>query len=95
MTNSFEGLRNVSVNGTQLAYHEQGSGDPVLFVHGSSSDLRTWERQIPAIGAQFRAIAYSRRYARPNADIEPSVESVGHTTPQEHSNGNETRSEGL
>lgn len=74
MTNSFDGVRNVSVNGTQLAYHEQGTGDPVLFVHGSGSDLRTWERQIPAIGAQFRAIAYSRRYARPNADIEPSVD---------------------
>jgi pimeloyl-ACP methyl ester carboxylesterase len=58
------GERNASVDGAALAYREQGEGEPVVFVHGSSSDLRTWERQLPAIGASYRAIAYSRRHAR-------------------------------
>jgi pimeloyl-ACP methyl ester carboxylesterase len=69
-TGSLEGLRSASVDGAALAYRELGHGEPVVFVHGSSSDLRTWEQQLPAIGASYRAIAYSRRYARPNEDIE-------------------------
>ncbi len=59
------------VNGTELSYTEQGSGDAVVFVHGAISDMRTWEHQLPAIGENYRAISYSRRYARPNADIAP------------------------
>ena len=74
MSKPFEGLRTASVNGVSLAYREEGTGEPVLFVHGSGGDLRTWERQVPAIGADYRAIAYSRRFARPNADIDPDVD---------------------
>jgi pimeloyl-ACP methyl ester carboxylesterase len=72
--NSFEGVRTAAIDGTALAYREQGEGEPVVFVHGSASDLRSWEQQLPAIGASHRAIAYSRRYARPNPDIEPGVD---------------------
>jgi pimeloyl-ACP methyl ester carboxylesterase len=68
---SFEGVRTAAVNGATLAYREQGEGEPVLFVHGSARDLRYWDEQLPAIGRSYRAIAYSRRYARPNQDIEP------------------------
>lgn len=73
-TNSFEGIRTASVNGATLAYREQGEGEPVVFVHGSADDLRSWDQQLPAIGASYRAIAYSRRYARPNEDIAPGVD---------------------
>jgi len=65
----FEGTQTVEVNGATLAYLEQGQGEPVVFVHGSASDLRTWHRQFGAIGATHRAIVYSRRYARPNQPI--------------------------
>jgi pimeloyl-ACP methyl ester carboxylesterase len=71
---SFEGVRIADVNGATLAYREQGEGEPVVFVHGSADDLRSWVQQLPAIGASYRAIAYSRRYARPNADIEPDAD---------------------
>lgn len=74
MTGTFEGIQTASVNGVSLAYREHGTGDPVVFVHGSASDLRTWERQVPAIGERFRAVAYSRRYARPNDDIEEGLD---------------------
>jgi pimeloyl-ACP methyl ester carboxylesterase len=46
----------------------------VVFVHGGLSDLRTWQRQLPAVGRSHRAIAYSRRYARPNEDIDPEAD---------------------
>lgn len=71
---SFEGVRIADVNEAVLAYREEGEGEPVVFVHGSADDLRSWVQQLPAIGASHRAIAYSRRYARPNADIEPDAD---------------------
>lgn len=71
---NFEGTKAVAVNGRALAYREEGSGEPVVFVHGGLSDLRTWEQQLPVIGVSFRAVAYSRRYARPGEDIAPGVD---------------------
>jgi pimeloyl-ACP methyl ester carboxylesterase len=66
---AFEGVRTVAVNGVELAYREEGQGEPVVLVHESASDLRTWGQQLPAIGASYRTVAYSRRYARPNDAI--------------------------
>ncbi len=71
---SFEGVRFADVNGAALAYRDQGEGEPVVFVHGSVDDLRSWTQQLPSIGASYRAIAYSRRYARPNEEIEPDAD---------------------
>jgi pimeloyl-ACP methyl ester carboxylesterase len=73
MPGSVEGTKAVSVNGVTLAYREQGVGEPVVLVHGGS-DLRIWEHQEAAVAYAFRSIAYSRRYARPNADIEPGID---------------------
>jgi pimeloyl-ACP methyl ester carboxylesterase len=47
---SFGATKTVTVNGTTLAYREQGEGEPVVFVHGGISDLRTWEQQLPTVG---------------------------------------------
>ena len=72
MTSSaFDPIRRAKVDGTILAYREQGDGEPVVFVHGALSDLRTWEQQLPAVGRSYRAITYSRRFSRPNDDIDP------------------------
>ena len=68
--NSFEGVSTIDVNGTSLAYREEGEGDPVVFVHGGITDLRAWEHNVPEVGRRHRAITYSRRYARPNVDID-------------------------
>jgi pimeloyl-ACP methyl ester carboxylesterase len=50
-------LKTAEVNGAKLAYHEHGTGQPVIFVHGAISDLTTWQPQLPAVGARYRAIA--------------------------------------
>jgi pimeloyl-ACP methyl ester carboxylesterase len=71
---AFEGAKTARVNGTTLAYREQGEGAPVVFVHGTVSDLRVWEQQLPELGRSYRAVTYSRRYARPNEDIGPGVD---------------------
>jgi pimeloyl-ACP methyl ester carboxylesterase len=71
---AFGATKTAIVNGTTLAYREQGQGEPVVFVHGSLSDMRVWEQQLPGVGRSYRAITYSRRYARPNEDIAPGVD---------------------
>jgi len=40
---------------------ERGTGEPVVFVHGSASDYRTWHSQLDELGQRYRTIAYSRR----------------------------------
>ena len=62
-------LKTVEIDGARLAYREQGSGEPVVFVHGSISDLTIWEPQLAQVGQRYQAIAYSRRYAWPNQDL--------------------------
>ncbi len=61
----------VDVNGVPLAYQERGQGESVVFIHGSSQDMRTWAQQLRPFSMEYRTIIYSRRYARPNADIPP------------------------
>ncbi|HKT87889.1 MAG TPA: alpha/beta hydrolase [Candidatus Sulfotelmatobacter sp.] len=53
-------------HGIVLHYVDQGSGVPVIFVHGSLSDGGYWHDQIPEFAKHYRAIAYSRRYNYPN-----------------------------
>jgi pimeloyl-ACP methyl ester carboxylesterase len=55
-------VKQMSVNGVNLTYVEQGQGAPVLFVHGSNSDYRIWEPQRQALAANYRFIAVSQRY---------------------------------
>jgi pimeloyl-ACP methyl ester carboxylesterase len=62
-------MARVETNGAWLEYVENGSGDPVVFVHGSASDYRTWQAQLDELGERFRVIAYSRRYHWPNEQI--------------------------
>lgn len=54
--------RQLRVNDVDLSYIEQGTGAPVVFVHGGFSDLRFWEPQRQAVATQHRFIAYNYRY---------------------------------
>ena len=55
-------MRQMSVNGVELSYIEQGTGAPVVFVHGAWIDLRFWEPQREVIAKRLRFIAYDQRY---------------------------------
>jgi hypothetical protein len=59
-------LQTVEVNGTRLAYIEDGRGVAVIFVHGAIADYRYWESQREAIARKYRFVAYSMRYHEPN-----------------------------
>lgn len=59
----------IEINGTNLEYADQGEGQPVVLVHGSASDYRTWHFQKEAFADRYRVINYSRRYHWPNQQI--------------------------
>jgi pimeloyl-ACP methyl ester carboxylesterase len=74
MNTDSEEIQQATINGTTLAYQEEGEGEPVVCVHGGLGDLRIWQPQLPALGASYRAITYSRRYSRPNPEIEAGAD---------------------
>jgi pimeloyl-ACP methyl ester carboxylesterase len=59
-------LQAIEVNGTKLHYVVQGSGEPVVFVHGSLGSYRTFQRPFEALSSSFRVVAFSRRFHPPN-----------------------------
>ena len=43
-------------DGRKLAYREEGSGPPLVLVHGSPGDGRSWGRVVPFLKERFRTI---------------------------------------
>ena len=46
-----------TVNGKQMAYHEAGTGDPVVFLHGNPTSSYLWRNIIPHVSGMARCIA--------------------------------------
>lgn len=63
------------MDGAQLHYIEHGAGAPLIFIHGSLSDYRTWQDQMAPFGNSYHVVAYSRRYHYPNATTCPTGQS--------------------
>jgi pimeloyl-ACP methyl ester carboxylesterase len=58
-------LKQAVVNGVTLHYLEQGTGAPVIFVHGAIADHRTWDAQRDPTARKYRYIALDQRYFGP------------------------------
>lgn len=54
------------INETSLHYIECGEGVPVVLVHGSLGDYRSWIGQMQPLSQNYKVISYSRRYHFPN-----------------------------
>ncbi len=63
-------METVTVNGTPLAWKEKGSGIPIVFIHGSVGDLRSFQPQFDSWSAHHRVIAFSRRFHPPNRIVD-------------------------
>jgi len=57
----------IRVNGLSFHYLDEGSGPPLVLVHGSIADYREWSKQMEPLSQYYRVIAYSRRYHWPNS----------------------------
>lgn len=60
-----DGIKTIEVNGYDMAYQETGSGIPVVLVHSSVVDYRTWDTQVPDFSKAYRPIAVSLRHYYP------------------------------
>lgn len=60
-----DGIKTIEVNGYEMAYQETGSGIPLVLIHGSLTDYRTWKNQIPDFSKEYRTIAVGLRHHYP------------------------------
>lgn len=60
-----EGLRTVPIDGYPLAFQDKGEGTPVVLVHGSLGDYRSWSAQVSAFASAHRVLAVSLRHYFP------------------------------
>lgn len=54
-------MRVAAAGPTQVAYDEQGAGEPVVFLHGAGLSHRMWTPQIEHLRAGYRCIAADLR----------------------------------
>lgn len=59
-------IKQMPVNGIDLAYVEDGVGETVVFTHGASGDWRTWDVIRPYVSLEYHYVSLSRRYHHPN-----------------------------
>lgn len=60
MSTNPEIAHRIEAAGIQTNYHDQGSGEPVLLIHGSGPGVSAWANwrlTLPALAQQFRVIA--------------------------------------
>jgi pimeloyl-ACP methyl ester carboxylesterase len=54
-------MTHAQIGGVKLFYELKGSGDPIVFVHGSSGDHHNWDAVAPHFARRFRVLTYDRR----------------------------------
>ena len=58
MTGSFRDKKKfLSVHGKQMAYVEEGDGDPIVFLHGNPTSSYLWRNVMPHLAGKGRLIA--------------------------------------
>jgi 3-oxoadipate enol-lactonase len=54
-------LPTATINGVEIAYTDEGSGTPVVFIHGFPLSRAMWDGQVKALSGQARVIAIDLR----------------------------------
>lgn len=47
--------------GARLYYEEKGQGKPLLFLHGTTWDMRQWKRQVDCFSKEYRTVTLDAR----------------------------------
>lgn len=62
----------IDVPGGRLYHEVEGSGPPLMLIHGGLGSLRMWDEQVPAFAEHYRVIRYDARgYGRTETDDVP------------------------
>lgn len=54
-------MPHINVQGINFYYEINGSGDPLLFIHGLGSSTRDWEFQVPEFSPKYKVITVDLR----------------------------------
>lgn len=73
-------MNTLKANGTDFVCEVQGTGEPLILVHGALGDFRTWETQMTGFARRYRVLAYSRRWHYPSL----AAVNSGDYTPEVH-----------
>jgi len=60
-TEGVTAMPTVQANLIQLYYEIQGTGQPLVFIHGLGSSSRDWEAQVPEFSNSFQVITFDLR----------------------------------
>jgi pimeloyl-ACP methyl ester carboxylesterase len=60
----------VDIGGVNTYYDEDGSGEPLVLLHGGLCTNETWAAQTPAFAEHFRVVAPERRAHGHTADVD-------------------------
>lgn len=66
-------MKTVEVDGQQIAYRTEGSGPPLVLLHGGLVDSRAWRREIDALSDEFHVIAWDAPGCGRSSDPPPDV----------------------
>jgi pimeloyl-ACP methyl ester carboxylesterase len=58
-------MPSLRVNGYDLSYAESGAGEPLVLIHGTLGDQRSFAAQMEPLGARYRVLALSMRHCWP------------------------------
>lgn len=51
----------IETNGIQTHYEREGDGEPLVLVHGATSDHQLWGHQVAALSDGYEVITYDMR----------------------------------
>jgi esterase len=60
-------MPSLHVDGVEIFYAEAGSGDPLLMVHGTLGDQRSFARVMEPLAARYHVVAISLRHCWPGS----------------------------
>lgn len=61
-------MKELQIGNNRIRYHDQGAGQPLVFLHGALSNSHTWSKVVKIISKQYRCIV-------------PDLPLGGHTVP--------------
>ncbi len=54
-------MKRVTVNGIELAYRDEGAGDPIVFLHAFPLNQTMWDEQVERLCANYRVVTFDWR----------------------------------